>query len=83
MCCGKQRRQAAQTTQTHPESDSLVYFQYIGAKGLTVMGPTSHKHYRFDSPGAVVAIDSRDILALAHVPFLRQVRKETDVAQGF
>jgi hypothetical protein len=83
MCCGNQRTQVSQTTQTHPESDSLVYFQYIGTKGLTVMGPTSRKRYRFDISGAVVAIDSRDMHALAHVPLLRQVSKVTDVPKEF
>ena len=89
MCCGKKRAEEAQTTQLHPapkpeekitaqpqpESDPLVYFQYLGTKGLTVTAPTSGKRYRFDSPGAIVVVDPRDRGALAGVSVLRQVRK--------
>jgi hypothetical protein len=89
MCCGKKRAEEAQTTETHPapkpeetisvhaqpESDPLIYFQYLGTKGLTVTAPTSGKRYRFDSPGAIVIVDPRDRGALAGVSVLRQVRK--------
>ena len=73
--------QASQTPQTQPESDAQVYFQYIGTKGLTVRGLMSGKHYRFDRPGAVVAIDARDIHELADVPLLKRVRKITNPAR--
>lgn len=73
-CCGNKRKQL------RPESDSPAYFQYIGKSGLTVMGPWTHTRYRFDSPGAVVAIDPRDRRALAAVPGLREVEKSTNVA---
>jgi len=42
-------------------------FQYLGKTGLTVMGPRSGKSYRFDRPGAVVAVDPVDSRALAAV----------------
>lgn len=67
-CCGQKR------TQAEPERTPPVYFQYVGNKSLTLLGPVSQKRYRFDHPGAVVAISSRDKRALAGVPFLRQVR---------
>lgn len=93
MCCGKKRAEESQTTQTNPapkaeerilaqpqpESDPLVYFQYLGATGLTLIGPTSRKRYRFDSPGAVLVVDPRDKRALTGVSVLRQVSKVTDI----
>ena len=76
-CCGNKRKQL------QPESDSPAYFQYVGKTGLTVMGSRTHRRYRFDSPGAVVAIDSRDKRALAAVPALREVEKSTTAAKEF
>ncbi|MFN8490977.1 MAG: hypothetical protein U0350_25510 [Caldilineaceae bacterium] len=65
------------------ESDNLLYFQYVGATGLTLKGPLSGKRYRFDSPGALVLIDPRDKRALAGVSVLRQVRNVEDALQAF
>jgi hypothetical protein len=89
MCCGKKRTRARRKNETQqaarPEentssnsrlqSDSLAYFQYLGKTGLTVTGPRTRKRYRFDHPGAVVAIDLRDRRAMATVSILRQVEK--------
>jgi hypothetical protein len=72
----------AEPTPTHrTERDSPAYFQYLGKRGLTVMGPKTRKVYRFDSPGAVVAVDPKDRRALSAVSALRQVRKPTNVAK--
>jgi len=81
-CCGKKRAQARQNTQTRrvtepAERDSPAYFQYVGKTRLKVVGPKTRKLYRFDSPGAVVAVDPRDRSALSAVSALRQVRKPT------
>jgi hypothetical protein len=87
-CCGKKRAQLLQTTQTshvpepgeqtsmqsQPELDTLAYFQYIGRTGLTVVGRETRKRYRFDKPGAIVAVDIRDHLGLSTVPILRRVK---------
>ena len=87
MCCGNKRAEEAQATQSHPapkpeekkaappqpKSDPLVYFQYLGTKGLTITGPNSGKHYRFDGPGAIVVVDPRDRHAFAAVSVLMQV----------
>lgn len=87
MCCGKKRAQARKTTKTKqvtkPEEkvapnsplngSSSPYFQYLGSKALLVTGPLTRKHYRFDRPGAVVAVDPRDVRAMATVSILRQV----------
>jgi len=69
--------------QPQPESDPRVYFQYIGAKGLTVIGPMSRRRYRFESTGVVLAIDPMDKRALASVSVLRQVSKVTDALKEF
>jgi hypothetical protein len=96
-CCGNKRAQLSRTTepprvpeptrrtssQRQPERDTPVYFQYLGKTGLTVMGPKTHKFYRFDGPGAVVEVDPRDQRALAAVPALRPVRKSTNVGKEF
>lgn len=62
-----------------PEHDSPTHFQYLGQTGLTVLGPSTRKRYRFASPGAVVAVDPKDKRALDAVPTLRQVSKSTNV----
>jgi hypothetical protein len=46
-------------------------FEYVGATALTVIGPASGLRYRFDRPGARLAIDPRDRIALEAVPLLR------------
>jgi hypothetical protein len=48
-------------------------FQYIGKTAMTAAGPISGRQYRFDYPGAIVVADSRDRVALATVPNLRQI----------
>lgn len=93
-CCGKKRSQASQTTQTHsvpesarraslqnfPEHASQAYFQYLGKTGLTVLGPRTRTRYRFEGPGAVVAVDPRDRCALTAVSILRQVEKPEEAS---
>ena len=88
-CCGEKRAQARQATQTQPvakvtggpasqyrgEHNSPAYFQYIGKRGLAVVGPQTRKLYRFDGPGAVVAVDPKDKRALTAVSALKQVEK--------
>lgn len=92
-CCGKKRAEARKgaEAQSRPEpiwgvawrisaeTDTVPCFQYVGKAGLTVLGPRTGKRYRFDHPGAVVAVDPRDRRALAAVSLLRQVRARTDV----
>ena len=89
MCCGKKRalsrkkkrnQQVSKTEentniQPKQEHDSLAHFQYLGKTGLTVTAPRTRKRYRFDYPGAIVAIDPRDRRAMAAVSILRPVEK--------
>lgn len=94
-CCGKKRAKASQTTQSRrvpepaesasmwhpPAGDIPAYFQYLGKTGLTVTGPKTRKRYRFDRPGAVIAVDPRDGYALAAVSVLRQVERPTEAVR--
>ncbi len=61
----------------HKKGSATVYFQYLGSKRLTVMGPKTRKPYRFDGLGATVAVDPKDKHALRRVKLLRQVRNVT------
>jgi hypothetical protein len=85
MCnCGPRRlvpppRHAATTTVppgttfTAPHSAKpKPLFEYVGHTALTVIGPGSGLRYRFDRPGARLAVDPRDRSALAAVPVLKQ-----------
>lgn len=81
-CCGKQREQFFGTAQPAPRatdkqpqplSQAAIRFEYVGATGLTVLGPVTGKRYRFDNPGAQSLIDPRDAPSMASVPHLRRV----------
>jgi hypothetical protein len=50
---------------------SYVLFEYVGRTGMTVIGGVSGRRYRFDGPGARVAVDPVDRASLAAVPHLR------------
>ena len=72
MCCGDKRAQIVQP-QGAAEKVEPVYFQYTGRTGMTVIGRETSSKYRFDTPGAVVAVDTRDQHAMSFVPNLRRV----------
>jgi hypothetical protein len=74
MCCGSQRRQEflPKTRQSQPGSPLAIGFEYVGATGLTVVGPVTRKRYHFESHGSRVSIDSRDAPSMAAVPHLRR-----------
>jgi hypothetical protein len=88
-CCGNKRARSRRkarassatkrveraAAQVRPGSGFPPYFQYVGKTGLTLMGPRSHKLYRFDRPGAIVAVDPRDGRALDAVSVLERVAK--------
>lgn len=50
-----------------------MLFEYVGRTGMTVVGPATGTRYRFDRPGARLAVDPRDHAAMAAVPHLRRV----------
>jgi len=87
-CCGKKREQSSEIAPNQQNLEvtqnissmprlapkGIVYFEYVGQTGLTVIGPITGRQYRFDSPAAVVAIDERDSPSLTAVPNLRQMK---------
>lgn len=81
-CCGRHRETFRGTSQSSrrpsdrprkPLPQSPVRFEYVGATGLTVLGPATGKRYRFDRSGAQVLIEPRDVPSMAAVPHLRRV----------
>ena len=85
-CCGRHRetfrgtsrgtRQPvprASDTASKPLPQAPVHFEYVGATGLTVLGPVTGKRYRFDRSGSQVSIEPRDVPSMAAVPHLRRV----------
>jgi hypothetical protein len=88
-CCGHKRSQfyagaprrpaVAQVAQAAPAPNRAspppdAVFEYVGATGLSVIGPVTRRLYRFEARGAQVVVDPRDALAIARVPNVRQVR---------
>ena len=84
-CCGEKRSALPQSVPGRPAepmeervptrqavTPEAVYFAYVGKTGLTVQGPITGRRYRFDGPGAVIAVDRRDGPSLAAVPNLRR-----------
>jgi hypothetical protein len=82
-CCGQQRLQLLRSkaaARPKPaaapitaQSSTSIVFEYIGATGLTALGPSTGVRYRFNRPGARVAVDARDAQGLSAVPVLRRV----------
>jgi len=89
MCCGKQRKQLSTSERVGhrrqsagvtapsgpPRRQTALYFEYVGATGLTAVGGGSGARYRFDAHGTVMAVDPRDRRSLMAVPNLRQVAR--------
>lgn len=81
-CCGSQRGQfypapqnlpRAEDRQSQPMAQLTVRFEYVGATGLTVVGPATGRRYRFSGHGSRVSIDLGDAPSMAGVPHLRRV----------
>ncbi len=70
---GSPSRPAGRRRGKSPNRGIAVYFQYQGASVLGVYGPVSGRSYRFNNPGAVLAVDPRDRRSLEAVPKLRRV----------
>lgn len=94
MCCGKKRKQVRKSSKrkrvsrpkektiSHTESNSTIYFQYLGKTGLTVIGPRTGTKYHFNRPWAIVVINQNDQQALSQISLLRQVQKPTNVSKS-
>lgn len=61
----------AASAATRASAPSRLLFEYVGVTALTVFGPASGRRYRFERPGAALAVDPRDHAALQAVPQLR------------
>lgn len=82
-CCGQNRQRLSNLdsrrqllgpspAQKRTSPRSLVYFEYVGKTGLTVIGPITGRKYRFPQPGAKIAVDSNDAPLLTTIPRLTQ-----------
>jgi len=47
-------------------------FEYVGKTALTVVGNITGRRYRFNRPGDLQSIDSRDAAGMLAVPVLRR-----------
>jgi hypothetical protein len=82
-CCGsgnpsrggsiQTSRPAAPSVRAQPMRYSHVFFEYVGPTALTAIGRATGKHYRFERPGARVAVEPTDRASVAQVPHLREV----------
>jgi hypothetical protein len=50
----------------------VLNFTYTGSTRLQAEGPVTRQRYRFEHPGATVAVDVRDAPGLAAVPNLKR-----------
>jgi hypothetical protein len=79
-CCGQKRAQLQTRTENdrifEQEGDTPIYFQYIGQRQFSVIGPKTNKLYRFDKPGAVLEVDRTDGRSLLAVPYIRLIPKK-------
>ena len=57
---------------SRPAPRFTLEFEYAGSSSITVIGGITGNRYRFDKPGARVAVDVRDRRSVAAVPHLRQ-----------
>lgn len=87
MCCGQNRRAASEAAPRANRSatsraavgtparavSNAVRFEYVGARGITVIGQATGYQYRFIGFGARVSVDPRDRASVAAVPGLRVV----------
>jgi hypothetical protein len=59
--------------QAEPVRYSSAFFEYVGATAMTVTGGATGRTYRFEQPGARLAVDPADEPSLRRVPNLRVV----------
>lgn len=79
-CCGRKINhrptpggefyKAVHKSQKKTKLKAGILFRYVGATALTVQGPFSGRHYRFEEPNAVQMTDPKDYQALLTVPGL-------------
>ena len=80
-CCGNQRGMlppipipAPRTERGRPAlPGQAIQYEYVGATGMTVVGPITGQRYRFAAYGSRLAIDPRDAPSMVTVPHVRRV----------
>jgi hypothetical protein len=83
MCnCGSKRAEYNQqsniaashvkNTMPHMQQNTNSVFEYIGKTALTVIGNITGRRYRFNRPGDLQSIDTRDASGMQAVPVLRK-----------
>jgi len=72
-----QPRLQPRVTSAVPARERVV-FKCVGPTALTVIGPATGRRYRFERPGALLAVDVRDRAALAAVLYLRLEAVDAD-----
>ena len=50
---------------------TYAYFEYVGRSAMTVIGGVTGRRYRFERPGARLAVDPTDRPSLSKVPHLK------------
>jgi hypothetical protein len=80
-CCGNQRGPVLPSpllvqkreAERPPAPAHAIRYEYVGATGMTVVGPITGRRYRFEGYGSRVPIDPRDAGSMRTVPHLRRV----------
>ncbi len=85
-CCGNGNQRRGDSMQASPPAPAPapapvqqpmryghVFFEYVGPTAMTAIGRASGKHYRFDRPGAQVAVEPMDEASMRGVPNLRRI----------
>jgi hypothetical protein len=82
MCCGRNKARSrppappfsAAVDPTAGEFQRGPRFEYLGKTALSVVGPVTGARYRFDRPGAQLAVSPHDSPGLAQIAVLRLLR---------
>ena len=83
-CCGGNRssrpsgsvaRNASPANPVQVSIPRVVVFRYDGRNSLLVFGRVTGRKYRFERPGAEVAVDPRDAASLATIATMTEVRR--------
>ena len=85
MCCGVRTTLPFQVRRPMPPPAALpgngvpgwaprsAIFEYTGQTALTLASPITGRVYRFEQPGARLAVDTRDLAWVSFVPRLVRV----------
>ena len=79
-CCGNGRSMLPLVPVPTPRRERgsatplpAIRYEYVGATGMTVVGPITGQRYRFAGYGTRLDIDPRDAPSMVTVPHVRRV----------